>query len=276
MREQDCRYEDLGPEYFADLCGGQVLSCEQAAMHDEHRSSPNMTRWCVAYRKDGGRYVASFVAKSLNPGHEREIPIYRWLQENTTVNMPALVDFRNDPENGNCWMLTENCYNYKDVEYYYLNRLFFSASAWPPATEPVDPPEAFLRPLADLHGKTLAINWDTVTDCPVPLSGHAAAFDLPQWASTEKAIIHGSMNFQEVGFRKHPEFPPMWCLFDWETAQIGPVYFDLAQVHYGMRKVVTDDALSWYSNEVHRLSGRLLRPERLRKGIDVARSILGL
>lgn len=276
MKKRDYRYDDLGPEYFSELCGAQVLSCEQATVHNEHRSSPTMTRWRVTYRKDGVRHVASFVAKKLSPGHEREIAIYCWLQKNTTVNMPSLLDFRNDPEHGNCWMVTENCYNYKDVEYYYLNRLFFSASPWPPATEPTDPPEAFLRPLADLHGKTLMIDWGSVKDCPIPLSCHASAFDLPEWVSTEKAVIHGSMNFQEVGFRKHPQFPPMWCLFDWETAQIGPIHFDLAQVHYGMSKTITDEALIWYLDEVHRLSGRRLKPDRVWEGLEIARTVLGM
>ena len=31
MRRPDTRYEDIGPDYFAGLCGGEVLSCEQAA-----------------------------------------------------------------------------------------------------------------------------------------------------------------------------------------------------------------------------------------------------
>ncbi len=125
MKKQDYRYEDLGPEYFAELFGGQVLSCERARIHDEHQSSPTMTRWRVTYRKDGGRHVVSFVAKKFRPEHEREIPIYCWLQKHTTVNMPALVDFRNDRGDDNCWMLTENCYNYKDIEYYYLESAFF-------------------------------------------------------------------------------------------------------------------------------------------------------
>ncbi|KKM60398.1 hypothetical protein LCGC14_1542250 [marine sediment metagenome] len=276
MKKPDYRYEDLGPEYFGELCGGQVLSCEQGWLHDEHQSSPIMTRWRVTYRKDGGRHTASFVAKKFSPGHEGEIPIYCWLQENTTVNMPALIDFRNAPEDDNCWMLTENCYNYKDVEYYYLNRLFFSTSEWPPATEPTDPPEAFLRPLADLHGKTLGIDWGGLRDCPIPFHQPDASFDLPEWVCANRAVIHGSMNFQEVGFRKHPEFPPMWCLFDWERAQIGPIYLDLAQVHYGMSKAITDEGLSWYLREVHRLSGVRLEGQRVRKGIDIGRTMLGL
>ncbi|HUT25023.1 MAG TPA: hypothetical protein VM492_11825, partial [Sumerlaeia bacterium] len=213
MKKRQYRYEDLGPEYFAALCGGQVLSCEKGGIHDEHQSSPTMTRWCVTYRKDGRRHVASFVAKKFNPGHEGEIPIYCWLQENTTVNMPTLIDFQNDPGNGNCWMLTENCYNYKDHEYYYLNRFFFSGSVWPPATEPTDPSEAFLRPLADLHGKTLGIDWSDARDCPIPFREPDPSLNAPEWFWTDRAVIHGSMNFQEVGFRKHPEFPPMWCLF---------------------------------------------------------------
>ena len=276
MMKPDYRFEDLGPEYFAELCGGEILSCEQARVHAEHQSSPTMTRWLVTYRKGGRRHVESFVAKKLSTGHEREIPTYCWLQDNTTVNMPTLIDFRNEPEGDNCWMLTENCYNYKDVEYYYLNRLFFSASEWPSATEPTDPPEAFLRPLANLHGKTLGIDWGSVKDCPIPFHEPDASFALPEWVCTHRAVIHGSMNFQEVGFRKHPEFPPMWCLFDWETAQIGPIYLDLAQVHYGMSKAITNESLSWYLDEVHRLSGVRLEPEPVRKGIDIGRTILGL
>jgi hypothetical protein len=270
------RYADIGPGYFTELCGGEILTCEQVALHSEHQSSPDIKRWFVTYRKDCGRYAASFVAKKFRPGHEREIAIYRWLQDNTTVNMPTLIDFCSDPAHDNCWMLTENCYNYKDIEYYYLNRLFFSPTAWPPAIEPTDPPEALLHPLADLHGKTLAIDWRNFTDCPIPKYEPSDAGDIPQWFFAAKAVIHGAMNFQEVGFRKHPEFPPMWCLFDWETARIGPVYLDLAQVHYGMSKAISDESLAWYLAEIYRLSGVNLEIERVREGIAIGRAILNL
>jgi len=276
MRGSDYRYEDLGRRYFAELCGADILSCEQSPLHDEHQSSPMMARWCVTWRGNRGRHAGSFVAKKLLSGHEREIPIYRWLQDNTTVNMPTLIDFRYDPENANCWMLTESCYNYKDVEYYYLNRLFFSSPAWPPATEPTDPPGAFLRPLADLHGKTLGINWDRVQDCPIPFYEPPSPAAVPSWVRAMRAVIHGSMNFQEVGFRKLPAFPPMWCLFDWESAHVGPICFDLAQVHYGMSRPISDEALSWYVQEVHRMSGTCLGLSEIREGIEISRVVLGL
>jgi hypothetical protein len=276
MAKPEYRYEDIGPEYFAALYGVPMLSCERSTMHSEHQSSPSLTRWRIMYLRDGGRHVVSLVAKKLSPGHEHEVPVYQWLQENTTVNMPTLIDFRNTPARNNCWILTENCYNYKDAEYYYLNRLFFAPTPWPPATEPTDPPEAFLRPLADLHGKTLALRWSDLPICPIPIHEQAASFALPGWESRERAVLHGSMNFQETGFRKQPEFPPMWCLFDWETARIGPIYLDLAQVHYGMSKPIADESLSWYLSELRALSGVTIEPERARQGIEAARAVLNL
>ena len=67
------------------------------------------------------------------------------------------------------WNRCEFCVNYKDMEYYYLCRYYFAPpNTWPPATEPYDPDEAFTRPLADLHGKTLGKDWAQVDHGPIP------------------------------------------------------------------------------------------------------------
>ncbi|MHC4715350.1 MAG: hypothetical protein ACYS5V_00110 [Planctomycetota bacterium] len=313
--EMDTRYEDIGPDYFASLLGSElepaeVLSCERGSVHDEHMSNPDMSRWRVAYRRSSRRGVASFVAKKLRPGHERELPIYRWLQENTDVNMPALVDYRHDPDHDNCWLLTENCVNYKDMEYYYLCRYYFAPpDTWPPATEPCDPNDAFTRPLADLHGKTLGRDWARIDHEPIPTYQPPAALRLDvaeaagslteqglsldaatrakveemativaslsaarlyERISTHLAITHGSMNYQEVGFRIDVNFEPTWCLFDWENARIAPIYFDLAQVHYGMGKTIGAEQMAWYVDQVRRLSGVALDASAVREAIDIA------
>ena len=313
--EVNTRYEDIGAEHFASLLGSkaepaEIISCERGDMHAEHLSNPEMSRWRVAYRKNGRRSVASFVAKKLRRGHEGELPIYCWMQQNTAVNMPALVDCRHDPEHDNCWMLTENCVNFKDLEYYYLCRYYFAPpNTWPPATEPYDPDEAFTRPLADLHGKTLGKDWAQVDHGPIPsyrppetlsldvseieesLTQQGISLDSATRAkadeaaeimasvspvrlydriSTDLAITHGAMNFQEVGFRIDVDFEPMWCLFDWERAQIAPIYFDLAEVHYGMGKAISEEQLARYIDDVHRLSGVALDAKAVREGIDIA------
>jgi hypothetical protein len=317
----NCRYHDIGPEYFASLLGSEeypteILSCDRDGVHDEHQSNPNMARWRVVYRKDDCRYVASFVSKRFTHGHEKEIPIYRWLQDNTDVNMPGLVDYCYDPKRDNCWMLTDNWINFKDMEYYYLCRYIFAPdNTWPPATEPYEPDEAYTIPLADLHGKTLRKNWERVDHGPIPVYEPPLSFDvdLPNIERTfaeervlvdtstrgklvhivdfmgklsptklyerirkHIAITHGSMNFQEVGFRIDPDFKPLWCLFDWESARIAPIYFDLAQVHYSMGKAIGENQLSWYINEVCCLSGIRLDPGEVREAIDIAYLLLGL
>ena len=230
--------------------------------------------------------------------------------------MPALIDYRNDPSRNNCWMLTENCVNYKDVEYYYLCRHYFaSPGTWPPATEPTDPNDAFTRPLAELHGKTLGVDWDRADHGPIPtykppssfgvdiaeieqsfakdgvpidavthrklqriveIMANLSPISLYECISKHIAISHGAMNFQEVGFRIDVDFEPMWCLFDWETARIAPIYFDLAQVHYSMGKAIGKEQLLWYINEVARLSSIELDPDSVRECIDIAILFLDL
>jgi hypothetical protein len=78
------------------------------------------------------------------------------------------------------------------------------------------------------------------------------------------------MNFQEVGFRIDVSFGPMWCLFDWESARIAPISFDLAEVHYGMGKAIAREQLARYIEDVRRLSGVALDPKTVREAIDTA------
>jgi hypothetical protein len=321
MNSRDWTYERIGPEYFSVLLGSEhrgaeILSCERGVVHDEHLSNPEISRWRVTCRVNGVRTVRSFVCKKYSPGHEREIAVYRWLQANTDINMPALVDYRHTPGAGDSWMLTENLVNFKDLEYYYLCRYFFSPpDTWPPATEPTEPPEAFTAPLADLHGKTLGRDWLRAGAGPIPIvppprelnislagveqsfSRESVAFspgmrnkverivetvhDLPapdlfERISSRIGLCHGSMNYQEIGFRMDANFQPIWCLFDWETARIAPIYYDLAQVHYMMGLFIDDPRLSWYLGEVKRLSGIELSREEVREGIDIAYVLLGL
>jgi hypothetical protein len=213
-------------------------------------------------------------------------------------------------------MLTENWVNFKDLEYYYLCRYFFSPpDTWPPATEPTEPPEAFTAPLADLHGKTLGRDWLREIDGPIPIMPPPGELDfslarvedsfnrenvpfspdvrkkvarivdtaceLParvlfERISSRTALCHGSMNYQEVGFRMDPNFHPIWCLFDWEAVRVAPIYYDLAQVHYMMGLFIDDARLSWYIGEVKRLSGIELSQKEVREGIDIAYVLLGL
>lgn len=314
-------YEDIGPDYFGHLlCGKKgstdMLFCEKSIVSTEHGSNRMIARWRVGYRLGDRRCMKSFVAKKFDPGLGGEIPKYKWLHANTDVNLPPLIDYRYEPEQNNCWMLTENWVNHRDPEFDRLNRFYSMPDGAPcPQTDVAAPYEGgFLLALADLHGKTLWLDWGETDLGPLDVfhpsprihlsiddllrisgnmgitvdDGLAGCFktlaalleNLPARAVFERlakhtAIAHGALNLQEVGFRFDSGFKPKWCLFDYETCYVAPIYFDLAQVHYGIGKTIDDSLLTVYVEEVQKHSGIELRPEVLREGIDVAVIFLG-
>ena len=184
-----------------------------------------------------------------------------------------------------------------------------ASTAWPRAVITGDRDEAFVAALSDLHGKTLSRHWLGDPNCPIPsfgvpdrnaltagelLShwqdhpwvngspGDAEArrlVELAQSVATPSqlshlwghvSVCHGSVNYQEVGFRLDPGFPPQWGLFDWETFVISPIYFDLSRLHYVMGKPLDADKLGHYVSEVARLSGTRLDDESVRECMAVA------